>query len=1120
MHQSSGEIPIAVEAPTLDQDLEDRQEAQVRSQEPAAARRPHIPGYQLSELLGAGSFGQVWGGLSQRTGLEVAVKVFPQAASDNWSYLRQEVDRLGKVAEHPQVVSLLDADFDHHPPYFVMRRYQSSLHHWRQHNPHPSTAKLLRWWREITEGLRYTHSKGLLHCDLKPSNLLLDEEERALISDFGQAALGRERGGSHLGSLGFMAPEQAHQLEEGYASPDVLWDIYSLGASFYYLLSKRLPRLSENHLQELGSVAGTAEKLSRYRRSLQENGLAPIRKFCPDLDPDLAALLEACLELDPRRRPQSASEVLEDFQRSREHKPLLCRRPWSRGYQLSRLVRRYFLPLLLVGGLALCGAGLGAQRYLEQQKLQAASDLERGLNVLNEGRKMAASHWFARSLATRPDQNSPLWLLQEDPAHLQFYQQTPGPLISVGFSQDGNLLYAAGEDGAQVYDLRTGRSRGLRLGGGQPRPNQDAYGYRALPPSAVPAGPNRILLLSGQTALYDLEKGERISAELPPAYQAQFSADGSRGVMLGPDGAYRLENGGGQLEAQKLTLKDISMATISPDGSKLLCGDRRGRVWLGSSLLLDMGRQLDALEVSPDNRWLVLSAENREFCLYNLAENQRFDLPDGHYPVTGTSFSPDGRFLAISCWNGVTHLYQLNNPHKPAILLQHKWLTYNTVFSPDSRFLVTFALDGAARVYDASSGRAVSPFLEHSSPVKSVAFRPGPSLDGAMDLATACEDGTLRVFRLDLKNLPLDLAEGGRGYQVEYSPDGTRLAVACENLNGNGWLELWWQGRRQLKVPLPGQASLVSWAADGRTVAVAAGSSVTLISPEGKVQNVFEVSSEVSSLEFSRQRQLLVGCADGQVYLLAEDAKAKKFSVQGGRKVSVAHFSPDGSRMATASGRRVDVWDLQGNHQAELVLGDLVRQLAWSPDGSRLAVGCLDKTAQIYRVGETLEPELNPPVRHELGICDLAFSPDGSILATASVDGLARLWDSRSGRPLISGLRHPAPISKLRFAPDGSKIVTCTKRGTAYVWGLDGRLLLSPIEHSDFIYGAAFRPDSGQLTTSSVDGTMQQRELVTPHPVSPQTLRRQVEQRTGLRIQVEGGVCLLRPIPPEEWKSL
>ncbi|MFN8612208.1 MAG: serine/threonine-protein kinase [Vulcanimicrobiota bacterium] len=1114
-----------MEAPTLDQDLTDRQEAQVRSQEPSSARELRIPGYQLTTLLGTGSFGQVWGGLSQRTGLEVAVKVFNQGSAVNWTYLRQEADRLGKVAEHPHVVSLLDADFDHDPPYFVMRRYQGSLHEWRQKTPQPGLARLLRWWREIAEALRYTHSKGLLHCDLKPSNLLLDEEERALLSDFGQAAVGRERGGSHLGSLGFMAPEQASQLEEGQTSPDVLWDIYSLGASFYYLLSKRLPRLSQAHMQELGSVAGTAEKLSRYRRSLQENALIPIGRFCPDLHPDLASLLESCLELDPRRRPQSAADLLEDFQRSREHKPLLCRRPWSRGYQLTRLGRRYAAPLLLAGGLALAGTGLAAQRYFGQQAIQAASDLERGLNALNEGRKLAAAHWLVRSLALRPAQPSPLWLLQEDPAHLQFYQQTPSPLVSVGFSQDGNLLYAAGEDGAQIYDLRTGQSRGLRLGTGQARPNQDSYGYRALPPAAVNAGINRILLLTSQTACYDLVSGEKLSRDLPAAYQAQMSADGSRGVMLTPAGAYQIDSSSdGGLQTRKLPLDDVSLAAISPDGARLFLADRQGRVWqmTGQSphLLLEMGRAPDALAVSPDQRWLVVSAENKPFCFYNLAENQRFQLADSHYAVTGTNFSPDGGYVALSCWNGVTQLFQLSNPQKAPVLLQHKWLTYNTAFSPDSRFVATFALDGMARVYETATGRAVSPWLEHSSPVKSVAFRPGPGLDGALDLATACEDGSLRVFRLNLRNLPLALDEGGRGYQVEYSPDGSRLAVACQHLNHDGWLELWWQGRRQVHLPLPGQPALLSWSPDGSGLAVSAGNSVALVSSDGRLDKLLAVGAEVTALEYSSQGLLLVGDAGGRLHLYQAGQEKRSWSGQAAGRISLAHFSPDGQRIVSASARRVQIWDLQGQPQSEVVLGDLVRQAIFAPDGQRMAVACLDKTAQIYSLGASLKPELNPPVRHELGICEVAFSPDGRLLATASVDGLARLWDSQSGTPQISGLRHSAPISRLRFSPDGSKLVTCTKRGTAYVWGLDGRPLLSPIEHGDFIYGAAFRPDSGQLTTSSVDGSLQQRDLQAPEKLSLDELRRRVEQRTGLRIQVEGGVCLVRPIPPAEWKDL
>lgn len=1119
----------AVEAPTLDQSNLDRQQAQVRSQEPPGTSKPHIPHYQLNELLGSGSFGQVWGGVSQRTGLEVAVKVFlSQPSTAHWSYLRQEVERLGKVAEHPHVVSLLDADFDHQPAYFVMRRYQGSLYDWRQQNPKPRLATLIGWWKEIAEALRYTHSKGLLHCDLKPSNLLLDEESRALLSDFGQAAQGRERGGSHLGSLGFMAPEQASQLEEGNASPDVTWDLYSLGATFYYLFSKKLPRLPDGLLQELGSVAGTAEKLSRYRRSLHENALVPIRHCVPELSQDLAHMLEACLELDPRARPQSAAELLEDFQRSREKRPLLCRRPWSRGYQAGRLARRYLLPLLAAASLLVVGGGLATQRYLDQQEMQATSDLERGLNALNEGRKLAAAHWFSRSLSLQPGQSAPRWLLQEDPAHLQFYQQTGQSLNQVGFSHDGNLLYASGEAGTRTYDLRTGRAHGLRLGGPGARPSLDSNGYHNLPPAAVAAGPQRLLLLSEQTALYDLDSGRQLSQTLPPAYQAAMSQDGSSGALLGPQGAYRLGVAeGGELKAEKLPVADVTALAVSPEGAWQACGDKAGSVWLCGQgakplRLLKLGQAIESLGFSPDGRWLFISAENQPFRLYCLASSQTVELTDGHYPVTGLSFSTDSHRMAVSCWNGVTHLYQLpesiEQRMKPALLFRHKWLTYNSAFSPDNQLLVTFALDGTARVYECETGRPASPFLEHSSPVKSVAFRPGSSLDGALDLATGCEDGSLRVFRLDLKSRPLPLAAGGRGYQVEYSPDGGCLAVACENLEQKGWLELWRAGQPQKIVDLPGPSHYLSWAPDGTRLAAAAGNSVWLVSAQGEVQHEWELPAPVTCLENS-SGGLAVGCLDGSIHLFQGTRLQARMQAEGGHKVGAVHISPDGRLLATASGNRADVWGSDGGRVGGCVTQDLVRQVAFSPDGQRLAVGSSDKTAQIYRL-EDMKPLLEPPIRHELGICEVAFSPDGSALATASVDGLARLWDSGRGTPLISGLRHPGPVSKLRFSPDGQKLVTCTKTGTAFVWGRDGRLLASPIEHSDFIYSAAFRPDSRQLTTCSVDGSLQQRDL-TPPPASPsETLQRQVEQRTGMRIQVESGTCRLRALTPEEWANL
>jgi len=1144
-----------LEAPTLDQSLGEQQLAQTRSQQPEAL---HIPGYLLSQLLGSGTFGQVWAGTSKRTGLEVAVKVFTQTVGMDWDYLRQEVDRLGKVAEHPHVVTLLDADLNHSPPYFCMRRYQGSLHQWRHDHPSGDPDQVVRWWKQTAQALLYTHSKGLLHCDLKPSNLLLDEEGRALLSDFGQAAGVRGGRGSHLGSLGYMAPEQASQLEEGSASPDVLWDIYALGASFYYLLSKHLPRLSDAALHELGSVSQTAEKLSRYRRTLQEQKLVPIRQYCPNLNSDLAHLLEACLQLDPRQRPQSAAEILEDFERSLQGRPLLCRRPWTAPYRAKRFISRN-LAALVVGGLGLgMVAFWTAQNYQEQRRMQARSDFDKGMTLLHEGRTLAAAHYWARSLSIRPGQMAPRWFLREDPAHLQFYQNMRDSLNAVGFSPDGNLLYASAANGTQVYDLRTSQRRGLRLGQGQ-QPQTDLQGmaYQNFPPAGVALGPDCLLVLAGQTEIWQLASAQKLGLSLPPAYSAQCSQDGRRILLVTPQGPKLFEVNLSGPSATALKLEGMppqpGCLALSRDGQNWAASDNRGEVWLNGKPIFALQHPLNALGFSPDGRWLVASAEKQHFALWDLKDQHLHSPPDEHYRVYGLAFSENSRYMALSCYDGITYLYDLLefkddslNHAKPARRLSHKWLTYNSSFSPDSRYLATFSVDGTARVYECESGRAVSPYLEHSSPVKSVAFRPGPSLDKALDLATACEDGSIRVFRLDLYAQPLSLQtrpnQNIRGGQAKYSPDGQTLAVAVENLDQDqGWIEFWQQGRLSRTVTLPGNPRLLEWASDGH-LAVAVAQAAPLDSSQGAQAKTdtlgllavlaghpgeaenrqLKFSSPITALTTSASGQMAIGCQNGQIHLYQQNRLQHTFQQRGPGEVYSVHFSPDGSHLLCSNDSQAELWDITSRalvgtapHQGP------VREAVFSPDAKRIATASSDKTAQIWEIqSDGLKPLLAHSLHHELAVNDVQFSPDGQLLATASADCTAGLWNPDTGRPATPRLRHAEPVWRIRFSPDGQLISTCTKKGNSLIWCRDGMQVASPIEHKDWVYSSSFSPDSRQLGTVSYDGTLQFRDLNPPQSAPIEQLRRQVEQRTGMHLEVEMGSCLLKPLSPEEWARI
>ncbi len=327
---------------------------------------PQVRGYRLLERLGKGTFGSVWLGKNLRTGAEVAVKLFNHHIGADWEYLRREIECLLNVAKHPHVVTLLDADFTHKPPFYTMELMAGSLEgeikkirerklgspktveeeiawvHW------DDMERASRWFEEMARGLAYVHGKGFLHCDLKPANVLLDDEDHVRIVDFGQALMrGRDR--ISMGTLFFMPPEQTEAVDKGSRThPDVQWDIYALGATMYTLLTGRPPRAGKEQLRSISTANTVIERLQIYRKLLLETPLTPILEVNPKVPPDLARIVEKCLEPSPAERYTSIAEVLDDLQRMRQKQPLLCRKPWERSYLIQCFVRRNALWLIPV----------------------------------------------------------------------------------------------------------------------------------------------------------------------------------------------------------------------------------------------------------------------------------------------------------------------------------------------------------------------------------------------------------------------------------------------------------------------------------------------------------------------------------------------------------------------------------------------------------------------------------------------------------------------------------------------------------------------------------------------------------------------------------------------------
>ena len=282
---------------------------QLRSQELSLQRtRPptEVPGFQAQRFLGAGAYGEVWVGVDRNTGRKVAIKFYAHRRGVDWSLLAREVEKLVFLSADRYVVQLLDVGWDADPPYYVMEYVENgSLDDLLRRRGTFSVQEAAEMFREIAVGLAHAHGKGVLHCDLKPANILLDQDQRPRLADFGQSRLSHEQKPA-LGTLFYMAPEQA-DLE---AVPDVRWDVYALGAIFYCLLDRpSAASQRRNGEQDRHRRRALADRLARYRHAIRSAPLPAEHR--PLMDRALADILDRCLAADPQQRFANVQEVLD-----------------------------------------------------------------------------------------------------------------------------------------------------------------------------------------------------------------------------------------------------------------------------------------------------------------------------------------------------------------------------------------------------------------------------------------------------------------------------------------------------------------------------------------------------------------------------------------------------------------------------------------------------------------------------------------------------------------------------------------------------------------------------------------------------------------------------------------
>ena len=320
---------------TLVQDVESIEHAREMSaltgEAPAA-----VPGYRILKSIGEGKYGSVWLAREQNTGKHVAIKFYTHRRGIDWSLLGREVEKLAVLYTSRNIVGLLAVGWDHDPPYYVMEYLENGSLASRLTDGPLASVDAVRIATRVCHALVHAHGSGILHCDLKPANILLDQDFEPRLCDFGQSRLADEN--SHaLGTLFYMAPEQADLK----AVPDARWDVYALGALIYHMLTGSPPFRTDENDRRLSSARTLEERLTVYRQIVRQGPRPSAHRRVSGVDQQLAEIVDRCLTSDPTKRFPNAQAVLDRLiarERFRARRPLV----------LLGLV----LPLLLLLGIA------------------------------------------------------------------------------------------------------------------------------------------------------------------------------------------------------------------------------------------------------------------------------------------------------------------------------------------------------------------------------------------------------------------------------------------------------------------------------------------------------------------------------------------------------------------------------------------------------------------------------------------------------------------------------------------------------------------------------------------------------------------------------------------------
>jgi WD40 repeat protein len=480
----------------------------------------------------------------------------------------------------------------------------------------------------------------------------------------------------------------------------------------------------------------------------------------------------------------------------------------------------------------------------------------------------------------------------------------------------------------------------------------------------------------------------------------------------------------------------VFSVAFSPDGQKIATGsgDTTVKVWDAASgkelfTLRGHSNRVTSVAFSPDGQKIATGSRDATARVWDVASHKALFPLKGHgAEIESVAFSPDGLKIVTASLDGTARIWDAANGDELFTLTGHGNAIYSVTFSRDSQWVVAGSGDGTAKVWDVANRKELRTLSGHTFPILSVAFSPNGER-----ILTGSGDQTAKVWEA-VTGRELFTLKGHSAYveSAAFSADGLRIVTGSDDQTAKVWE-----------------------AANGKELFTIKGH-----------------GAAIESVAFSPDSQwVITGGGDGTAKLW--DATGGTESPTLGRHGVAgcgAALSPDGRHVATAGTEigTVRVWDVASGKEllAFKAHRDLVRCLAFSSDGQRIATGSDDHAAEVWQAANG--HELFPLDGHTVSIRSVAFSPDSQRIVTGSLDQTAKVWDAASGKELLTFKQHHVGIVSVAFSPDSQRIATGSTDGTFKVWeAANGRELFTLKGNEMWVNSVAFSPDGQRIVTGS-----------------------------------------------------